>query len=93
MIAQRVAALQLEHFIDSLPIWCICTLGGFEILCDCVVYCLLEYPKCVQWDLALCNFGYAKPQRGQQMGFIYPELFDMCRVRLRLFLCAPPVVF
>lgn len=41
----------------------------------------------MQWELALCNFGYAKPQRCQQMGFIYPELFDICRVCLRLFLC------
>lgn len=45
MIAQRVTAFQLEHFIDSPPIWSVRMLGGFEILCDCVVYCLLEYPK------------------------------------------------
>lgn len=45
MITQRVTAFRLEHFIDSQPIWWVRTLGGFEILCDCVVYCIREYPK------------------------------------------------
>lgn len=49
MIAQRVTAFQLEHFIDSQPIWSLRTLGRFEILCDCVVFCILEYPKHV-WN-------------------------------------------